>query len=244
LPEPSRKDAYERLCTFSRLAVDAHNALLLNAPPAPVPFAVLERAHILPHLNIENTIVQVLVKEPILPVDPLAIVGFLVQRLSAPTYMWFGSSGDFPSKIRFDFDGEQTDILEFTDAIFRNSLQAFLRSRPPEIGAALTAATTLRDNVLRDAGIATALLLFQDIGEADEPTQQLPLELRIAKALSELVGQRRRVRSTEKIEWRPLKKPLKKSCELTSPDPLKALVEMRGLLWSQPILVAIQRLWP
>jgi hypothetical protein len=164
LPEPSRRDAYERLCTFSRFAVDAHNALLFNAPPAPVPFAVLERAHIFPHINAENTLVQVLVKEPHLPVDPLAIVGFLVQRLTEPASLWFGSGYDFPSKIRFDFDGEQTDVLGFTDAIFRDSLRAFLGSRPPGIRAALAAPTKLRDNVLRDAGIATALLLFQDIG--------------------------------------------------------------------------------
>jgi hypothetical protein len=226
------------------MAVDAHNALLLAAPPAPVPFAVLERAHILPHISVENTIVQVLVREPILPVDPLAIVGFLVQRLTEPASLWFGSRGDFPSKIRFDFDGEQTDILGFTDGIFRDSLRGFLRSRPPAIRAALAAPAKLRDNVLRDAGIATALLLFEDIGEADEPTQQLPLELRLATALSELVGLRARVGDTENIEWKLLKKPLKKSCELARPERLKALVKMRGFLWSPPILDAIQRLWP
>jgi hypothetical protein len=244
-------DAYARLCAFTRVAVNTHNALLLVAQPKTVPFSVLERSHVCPHINVENTLVQVLARELAGVVDfrtsdPLAIVQLLFERLTAPTSCWFGShEDDFPSKILFGFEGEETDILGFTDAIFRDSLGRFLAARDPAVrAAAVDRELNTGNTTVRDAGLAAALVLFQDVGEGRDVKEQLSPQFQLAATLTAIVAGRTSQKQRGKEgTLRKLEKRLRDLCSKTTVANLQRFIELCDNLWSPSIVEAVQRLW-
>jgi hypothetical protein len=121
-------NAYERLKEFTRAAVAVHNDALFNSQVGRVSFASVKRSDVFPHMNVDNTLLQVMVKDysQFSVLDFFGVSLKIVKDLVDPGEGFLGGEADdvhwqCPKCIAFYEDG--ADIFGFDESIFRTSLK-------------------------------------------------------------------------------------------------------------------------
>lgn len=246
-----RVDAYERLTDFAREVIKVHNAVLPAAVPKFIPFRAIERKHVVPYIGIENTLVQVLAKEAHVDFDHIPqawprVVELLFEKLVERTSLWFSPDDEeLPPRIRFGVDPSTTDILGFTSALLGNTLKTFLATRSPDIRAAIPQQSDGGPSPLRNAGLAVALAVLEDVGEDEkDDAHRLPTDRRLAHKLSKLVEERCGMPGAAGRAWALFHGALQALVTGPCPATLKEVVRFGDELWAAPVLAALQKLWP
>jgi hypothetical protein len=163
-------NAYLRREKFTQAFSAVHNEAFLRALSDSVPCASVRRSDVSPHINVENTLLQVMVKDfqSDWNADFLTVGMRIVDSPSYPSqgiYFYEGQDWDFPKRIALYESG--ADISGFKESIFKESLK---RVRPTtehmphlyDSFASMHQAVPLRTPPKNTAGILLVLAMLQE----------------------------------------------------------------------------------
>jgi hypothetical protein len=122
-------NAYERLSRFTHAAVDVHNCMVVNADGVEfTPFASVTRNDVFPHINVENTLLQIMAENLFAGVDvPLDSYNAglrIIECLTMAGSLWFLGDEDKHNPLKqIKLPGNPTQIFGIDEAVFTTSVK-------------------------------------------------------------------------------------------------------------------------